>query len=367
MIRILSPVLNAREAVAVIEAGAKELYCGVMPGAWKKTYSNVASLNRREWASANMNSLEDVRAVTDAAHRLGTPVFLTLNALYTEKQYPEVRQVVQGAASCGIDALIIADLGLLLSVRDMGWQGAIHVSTGGTTFNDEAIAFYRSLGAERVILPRHNRVTEIAAMAARHKDVELETFVMNSGCMNIDGFCTHHHGIRELTRPVWWNIPKMLHADHHVLRWLKRLPSWLRPRMSRLLSRTADSSCLLAYDVDVTSAGASPEETRRVQATLRNSFGVFTGFDTCGACSLWEFDRAGITSVKIVGRNNPVEKKVRDVRFLRDCLERLADPALTRDAYAEFARERYRHTYGFPCDRWCYFPEEDLALGPEHL
>ena len=367
MIRILSPVLHAREVGPVVAAGASEIYCGVLPGAWKKAYSNVASLNRREWASANMASLEDLRGVVDAAHALRTPVFLTLNALYTEAQYPEVRRIVGAAAECGVDALIIADLGLLLAARDMGWRGALHVSTGGTTFNDEAIAFYRDLGADRVILPRHNRVNEIAAMAARHRDIELETFVMNSGCMNIDGFCTHHHGVRELTRPLGWNIPKMLHADHHVLRWLKRMPAWLRSRASRLASRSADSSCLLAYDVKVTSSSATDADLHQVRESLRNSFGVFTGFDTCGACSLWDFEHAGITSVKIVGRNNPLDKKVRDVRFLRGCLDLLADPSLTRDRFSDLARGAYARIYGFPCDRWCYFPEEDLALAEDHL
>jgi len=361
VIRILSPVNGAREVRAVIAAGANEIYCGVMPGAWKTAYTNVASPNRREWASANMTSFADVRAVAEEAHAGNVPVFLTLNALYTEKQYPEVAALVRGAAACGVDALIIADLGLLLKVRELGWSGAIHVSTGGTTFNDETIAFYKGLGASRVIIPRHNRINEIAALAAHNRDIELETFIMNSGCMNIDGFCTHQHGTRELRRPVWWNIPKKLHADHYVLRALKRLPPWLRSRVSRRLSHTADSACLLDYDVDVTAAGR-PEGEAALRATLRRNFGVFTGFDTCGACALWDFSRAGIASVKIVGRNNPLPKKVQDVRFLKACRDLLAETNLTRDRFAAETRRIYREVYGFDCGAWCYFPAEDLSI-----
>jgi U32 family peptidase len=362
VIHILSPVINGSETARVIEAGADEIYCGIMPAAWKKTYSNIASPNRREWAAANMSTPDDLKSVVDAAHARKVPVFMTLNALYTEEQYPALESLIRDAGECGVDALIIADFGILLKVRDMGWKGLVHVSTGGTSFNHETIAFYKSLGASRVIIPRHNRVTEIAALAAAHPDIELETFVMNSGCMNIDGFCTHHHGTRELKQPFWWNIPKKLHADHYVLRTLKRLPPWLRTRLSRRISRKADSACLLNYDVDVQSAGGSAEGCEALRSNLHRGFGVFTGFDTCGACALWDFARAGIASLKIVGRNNPLDKKLNDVRFLATCRAFLSDASLTRERYAELTRETYRKVYGFDCGQWCYFPAEDLDV-----
>jgi collagenase-like PrtC family protease len=361
VIRILSPVNGPHEVEAVIDAGAGEIYCGVMSGAWKKTYTNVASPNRREWASANMATFDDLGAVVDAAHGRNIPVFLTLNALYTEKQYPEVRAIVRESADRGVDALIIADMGVLLTVRDMGWSKEIHVSTGGTTFNDETVAFYRSLDACRVIIPRQNRIQEIMDIVAHNPGIDIETFIMNSGCLNIDGFCTHHHGTRELKRPLWWNIPKKLHADHYVLWLLKKLPNRLRSVISRPLSRTADSACLLDYQFDVASSVASPEEQMMLSQNLKRNTGVFMGFDACGACALWDLERAGIASVKIVGRNNPTRKKIKDVRFLKTCLDQV--PLLgSPDEFADFVKREYRKVYGYSCGEWCYYPAQDRSI-----
>jgi len=367
MIRVLSPVNGLHEIGPLIEAGAGEVYCGVMPAEWRKSYSNVASPNRREWSTANLTSFDEVAQIVATAHAHAVPVFLTMNALYTAGQYGQVQKLVDEAVRSGVDAVIVADLGLLLRLREMGWQKAIHVSTGGTTFNDETVAFYRDLGAARVILPRQNRVTEIAALAAHNRDIELETFVMNAGCMNIDGFCTHHHGTKELRMPLWWNLPKKLHCDHYLLTLMRRLPARLRTALSRSAAGSSDSACFLGYDLDIRSDAAGPAERQNLQANLRRNFTMFTGADTCGACALWHFEKAGIVSVKIVGRNNPLSKKLADVRFLSGCLRHLRERNPSQEDFVALAQRLYRETFGFACHEWCYFPAADLPVGADVL
>ena len=221
---ILSPANSPKETKAIIDEGAGEIYCGVMTPTWKNSYSNVASPNRREWAVSNMTSYDDLTAIVDIAHHRGVRVFLTLNALYTGKQYTELQKFVALAMRSGADAVIAADIGLLLSLRDMGWERDIHVSTGGTSFNDETVAFYRELGAARVIIPRQNRTSEITAITRNNPDMEIETFIMNRGCKNIDGFCTFHHGVNEVRIPLWWQLPKKMHCDYYLLSMMKQLP-----------------------------------------------------------------------------------------------------------------------------------------------
>ena len=114
MTRILSPANGPQEVRAVIAAGADEIYCGVMPTAWRKAYTNVASPNRREWEVSNMTSFETLAASVRAAHEHDVPVFLTLNALYTEGQYAEVQEFVRQAPKCDVDAVIVVELGTLL-------------------------------------------------------------------------------------------------------------------------------------------------------------------------------------------------------------------------------------------------------------
>jgi len=366
MIRILSPVCGADDAAAVIGAGASEVYCGVMTQDWQKRYTNVGSPNRREWRVSSMRGYDELEAVAAASHVRGARVFLALNALYTAGQHGAVREQVQAAMGAGVDALIVADLGLLLALRDNGWTRDIHISTGGTSFNSETVAFYRDLGACRVILPRQNRVREIAAIKAAHPDFEIEAFILNRGCKNIDGFCTFHHGTNEIQRGWWWNIPKKLHADHYVLNALKLMPRGLRDALSRTRLISSDSACFLPYESTVVS-GAGAREIAALRKNLRDNFNLFNGFDTCGACALWDFDRAGLCSVKIVGRSNPIEKKLKDVRFLKTCIDRLAGGAPSREDYSAFVRQAYESVYGFGCNRWCYYPEEDSALNEGEL
>ena len=364
--KILSPANSAHEVDAVIAAGAGEIYCGVMPGAWKKAYTNVASPNRREWEVSNMTDFEDLAEAVKRAHSKNVPVFLTLNALYTEGQYPELKHFIEQADACGVDALIIADLGLLLLAKEMGWKRDLHVSTGGTAFNSETIEFYREQGASRVIIPRQNRISEIAHIAESADSLEIETFILNRGCKNIDGFCTFHHGVNEVRIPLWWRLPKKLHLDYYLLNWMKRLPVSLRDRIAHSPIFGSVGACFLSYEVDVTSTTASERERTTLHDNLRRNYNLFTGLDTCGACALWDMHRAGVDSLKIVGRSNPLEKKVRDVSFLADCIAKV-DQFESKQEFVAFVKRCYRKTYGFSCDQWCYFPEEDSEIEREAL
>lgn len=363
--KILSPVKGIAETRALLGAGAEEFYCGVMPGTWQTRYTNVAAPNRREWRVSNMTGFDDLATMAQVAHDGGARLFLTLNALYTEKQYPQLEEFVRQATRARVDALIVADLGLLLDARRMGWEGDLHVSTGGTIFNDETVSFYRDLGACRVILERQNRIAEILTLARHNPDLEVETFILNCGCKNIDGYCTHHHGINEVRIPFWWNIPKKLRLDHYLLSWMKRMPLALREKVSHSSMFGSVGACFLSYDMDIQSENASPEGKRRLRATLRNSFNIFSGFDTCGACAIPDLMEAGVKSVKIVGRGNPLHKKLQDVRFLRTCREQWTANRPSREAYESFCRNLYRKTYGYACDRWCYYPAEDARLGAD--
>jgi collagenase-like PrtC family protease len=365
--KILSPANGADEVSAVIKAGAGEIYCGVMPAAWRKAYTNVASPNRREWAVSNMTSFDTLAECVRVAHDLGVPVFFTMNALYTESQYDEVIQLVEESRKCGVDAIIVADLGLLLKLPELGWDREIHISTGGTTFNNETVAFYKALGAKRVIIPRHNRVSEIAEIARSNPDIDIETFVMNTGCKNIDGFCTFHHGVNEVRIPLWWNIPKKLHLDYYLLNLMKRLPLALRNKLAHTSMFGSVGACYLAYDVEVRSETADAVRKQTLKANLENNFNLFTGFDTCGACALYDLNAAGVESLKIVGRSNPLHKKLKDVRFLSRCLQFIEHNAPTREQYVHSARRMYATTYGFACHDWCYFPEQDAQIGVEVL
>ena len=78
----------------------------------------------------------------------------------------------------------------------------------------------------------------------------------------------------------------------------------------------------------------------------------------CGACALYEFREMGIHSVKIVGRGNTLERKVKDVQFLRTLVDKLERDNPSLMEFRKTVRELYQHTYSRPCRMYmCYYPE----------
>ncbi|MDD5630056.1 MAG: U32 family peptidase [Elusimicrobia bacterium] len=339
--KILAPVNKAAEVDTLADAGADELYCGMLPPEWKRLYSNVVSPNRREWSSANLGGPEELAAVAERAHRRGLRLLFTLNALYTEAQYPLVREAVAAARAAKADALVVADLGLLLELgRDSGLE--LHLSTGGTVFNAEAARFYQGLGVKRVTVPRHLQPAETAALIRDCPGLEFEVFALNSGCKNIDGFCTFLHGTSELRYGSLWRAAKRLNFDRFLLGLLKRAGL-----AGNLGLAGVDSPCLHNYRISVErSADKTAAQAETLERNLAAYFSLLSGADPCAACRAAEFQAMGVHGLKIVGRNYSTGQKAADVRFLKAVL---AAPGR--------ARQLYREHYGSDCRRLCYYPE----------
>jgi putative protease len=355
--KILAPVNSPKEVNCLIDAGCDEIYCGLITSEWKKNYTNIASPNRREWTSANIAGFNQLKEVVDIAHSRRIPVFLTLNALYTEQQYPHLFKQIDEAIEIGVDAFIVADIGLLLALRKMKINIEIHISTGGTTFNSETARFYKELGGSRIVLPRHLRVDEIEELVQAAEDISFEVFILNSGCKNIDGFCTFHHGVNEVLHPRLWNMPKKLNFDRALLNWIRRLPGPLAERLRGNVFGI-DSACLLDYRVSVYPDGKiDKKEMKLLKERISRSFSLLYGADPCGGCSLADFRKIGIHSVKIVGRNYSTKKKVLDVKFLRSILNILDEKELAEFEFKRYVKDLYKQVYGLDCGEICYYFE----------
>ncbi len=317
--KISSPLDNAAEVKRLVEVGADEFYCGIVSEEWKERYTAIASANRREWVTNNFTSFDELENAVKIAHSFKKPVFLTLNAhFYTSEQYPLLLGEVKRAVSIGVDGFIIADIALILKLREAGVKSDIVISTGGVTLNSEAARFYSGLGATHITLPRHLASSEIKQIAEDNKDIKFHVFILNEGCFNLDGFCTFHHGIGSE-------------------KWEKRM-----------------LACSLPYDVKIMEK-ISPLKERTIRYRLNNL--TKNLLINCGACALYDFDRAGVYAVKIVGRGNPTEKKVKDIRFFRELLDCLED-SRDKESFALKAKSLYERVYHTKCTyRNCYYPE----------
>ncbi len=355
--KILAPVNDPREVERLVRAGADQIYCGVLPANWTKNYTNMASVNRREWRTANLPDFGQLKEVVKTAHLNNVPVFLTLNALYTVKQYPMIMEQIDAAVKTRVDALIVADLGLLLTLKELKTGLNVHISAGGTTFNSETVRFFREIGCSRIILPRDLKIEEMRQIVTQFPGLEFEAFILNSGCKNIDGFCTFQHGSSELLHGALWNLPKKLNFDRHILNAVRSLPPALSCRIKPSFFGV-DSPCLLNYKITCLSAsGEAALPSRKVLKNISFGFNLISGADSCGACRLAELSEMGISGVKIVGRNYATDKKVRDITFLRAVLSYLESGGPLDKRMKEFIKKTFKRIYKVKCGELCYYPE----------
>jgi putative protease len=172
---ILAPVGDQDSLAAALAAGADAVYLGLDEG-----------FNAR--ARAVNFSRDNLVDVVRRCHAARCRVFVTMNTLVFEGELDRVADLIADIARAGVDALIVQDPAVCLMAREICGRLDLHASTQMTVSSLEGIAFARSLGVCRVVVPRELSVAEIAHLC-RHTDMELEVFIHGALCMSWSGQC----------------------------------------------------------------------------------------------------------------------------------------------------------------------------------
>ncbi len=173
---LLSPAGNFEKMKAAILYGADAVYLA-------GTRFGMRS------AADNFTDEELVEAVA-YVHERGKKLYLTLNTMPHGYEYPALREFLRRIAPLGIDAVIVADLGVLATVKEILPQMEIHISTQASIVSPEAARAYAALGAKRLVLARELTLQEIRAIReGLDPSVELEAFIHGSMCVSYSGRC----------------------------------------------------------------------------------------------------------------------------------------------------------------------------------
>ncbi|MBY0514032.1 MAG: U32 family peptidase, partial [Gemmataceae bacterium] len=149
-------------------------------------YFGLSNFNARaRAANFDPHELPDVMRFLHARNVRG---FLALNTLIFSDELPAVAALVTTAAACGVDAVIVQDLGLVRLIRRLAPTLPVHASTQMTLTEPRGIAFVRRLGVERVVLARELSLADIRAVTA-NTDVPVEVFVHGALCVAYSGQC----------------------------------------------------------------------------------------------------------------------------------------------------------------------------------
>ncbi|MGV6858973.1 MAG: prephenate-dependent tRNA uridine(34) hydroxylase TrhP [bacterium] len=125
----------------------------------------------------------------EEAHSLGKKFFLTSNTMPHNSKVKTFMADMEPVIALKPDALIMADPGLMMMVRERWPEMPVHLSVQANTVNYAAVKFWKSVGVERVILSRELSLEEIEEIRQTCPDMELEVFVHGALCIAYSGRC----------------------------------------------------------------------------------------------------------------------------------------------------------------------------------
>ena len=308
--RYAVPVNEAREVPLLANAGAAELYCGYQDDWWVERYGDHDSASRRQGA-ANFATLDDLERCAKQATACDLPLWLALNARYTEPQLDHLVGLCRRFEEMGGTGVIVSDLGLLWRLHGTTKLRRC-LSILAVVQNRPTLEAYRRLGVSRVVLPRFLGPQGASALLSGIHDMEAESMAFFDKCPWVDGYCRHRHGISYQSRGVQGD--------------------------------TDDAPPLYTFDT-----------TYQTHACLGRACTYLEPYP-CAACHLDQFAQAGVGFAKLGGRGRPLDERLRALRFL------VAAESLDSDGRR---KHLYQQTFGQPCA--CYYGsaiQDHQAIGP---
>ena len=174
MIELLSPAGSMEALRAAVQNGANAVYLG---------YDQFnARMNAKNF------SADELQEAIVYCHVRGVAVHLTLNTLVADREMARAADVIRLAATLGVDAFIVQDIGMVQLCREIAPNVAVHASTQMSIHSLEGVVAAAELGCSRVVLSRELPREEIAAIC-RRSPIEIEVFVHGALCMCYSGQC----------------------------------------------------------------------------------------------------------------------------------------------------------------------------------
>ena len=168
MIELLAPAGSMEALKAAVQNGANAVYLG------------CGTFNARQ--SAKNFTIQTLSEAVKYCHVRGVQVHLTLNTLVSDRETEEVEELIRHAASCGVDAFIVQDLGVVELCKQIAPKVPIHGSTQMTVHSLPGVLLCAAWGMTRVVLSRELSREEIRYIC-ENSPIEIEVFAHGALCM----------------------------------------------------------------------------------------------------------------------------------------------------------------------------------------
>ena len=314
-IELVCPAGNLAALRAAVDHGADYVYFGLRD-----------DTNARNFAGLNFGP-EEAAAAIRYAHSGGAKVLLAINTYPQATGEGRWRRAVDAAAALGIDAVILADAGLMQYAARAHPGLQLHLSVQGSATNYEAINFYhRHFGIRRAILPRVLSLAQVEHVV-RHTPVEIEVFGFGGLCVMVEGRCllsSYATGVSPNRQGAC--------SPAHAVRW-RQTPQGLESRLNGILVDRYAANDKAAYPTLCKGRYEVGDET-------------YYAFEEPASLNTLELlpqlARIGVAAIKIEGRQRSVAYVAEVTRIWREAIDLCwRDPAefSVRPAWSEDLRK----------------------------
>lgn len=171
---ILAPAGDKGSLIAAINNNADAVYLG------------LDDFNAR--VKAENFSKDNIGEVVRYAHLFGVKVYVTINILIKDNEYPSLIEVIRACVKAKVDAYIVQDLGVARLIRECFKGAVLHASTQMGVSSLRGALVLQKEGFTRVVLARETKESEIR-LIKEHTSLEIEYFVHGALCVSYSGNC----------------------------------------------------------------------------------------------------------------------------------------------------------------------------------
>ncbi len=263
---ILAPVGNFESALKQMDAGASEIYLGGASDIFDYfTYSARMKYSLDGKNEKRYLDFKEIKRITEIAHERNVKVMYTANLQFLandpsgSKNYEKhFLEYIEQGLDAGVDSVILSDIGAVLLLRQRGYDIHITTSTLFETITKEQLLFFKELGVNRAVISYQGSIDDVEELCG-YNLMEIEVFA-HDGCSFYDGHCN-------LTHTKETGIP--CHNNYKL------------------------------YDGDL----------------LIHEGPIIKAFQTCSLCSLARLKKAGVCSIKLVGRELDSDRNIEITRI----------------------------------------------------
>ncbi|MCL1949097.1 MAG: U32 family peptidase [Turicibacter sp.] len=169
-LELLAPVGTFSDFEAVITSSCDAVYLG------------GKAFNMRNHKKNHNFSNEELQKAVRRAHELGKKVYVTLNSMLNDAEIRELIPFLQFLGSIRPDGVIVADMGVVESINELGLSIDIHLSVMANVHNLDMVMAAKDMGATRVVLSREMSLETASALVAACPQMEYEYFMHGDMC-----------------------------------------------------------------------------------------------------------------------------------------------------------------------------------------